>query len=584
MANCNYAVSPTAVLTAATASENNTFGIATAIGCAWTATANANWVNITGGAASNGNGTVTYSLQANPSNTNARLGTITAGGQTFTIRQPAANQPCLPVGGGLLNWYRGEGHLLDSIGANDANGNNDYIQDGRIGQAFNFNGASSVSVERRIAENFTIEFWLRTPSAGGGSETDWAQGAGLVANDDFGVSLGNGKILFGVGNTTLASANTINDNQWHHVAATRNRTSGIMRLYIDGNLEPNTATGGTQILNGAAQLIFGRRGTNGAFYTGGLDEVKIFENELDDNQATASFNGCGNALPRLAINNRTVPEGDPNPNGELDRVAFTVNLSSPVDFDVAVNYTTKADTAIEGVDFVGSSGTVYIPAGQTSATIFVPIISNDNAEPDRSFEVILFDSLNASIDDDEGIGTIIDDDAPCDFSLGAAGANLSATASNGNIFSVSGQSGCVWTASGSDNWITVANGSTANGTGTVTYSVAANAGLARSGFIIVAGKIFQINQAASPNATAFITGRIFTGNGRAVSKALVTLTNEAGDIFYSPANPFGYYRFDNVRAGQTVTVSVRSKQFVFLPQTVNVNTNYGDLNFFASSQ
>ncbi len=54
--------------------------------CAWTAGSNAPWIMITGGAASDRDGTLAYSVQANAS-AQARTGTIRVGNQTFTVNQ-----------------------------------------------------------------------------------------------------------------------------------------------------------------------------------------------------------------------------------------------------------------------------------------------------------------------------------------------------------------------------------------------------------------------------------------------------------------------------------------------------------------
>jgi len=54
-------------------------------GCAWSATSNAPWLSITSGANGSGNGRVQYSVAA--TNSTARSGTLTIGGQTFTLSQ-----------------------------------------------------------------------------------------------------------------------------------------------------------------------------------------------------------------------------------------------------------------------------------------------------------------------------------------------------------------------------------------------------------------------------------------------------------------------------------------------------------------
>ena len=60
----------------------------TATGCAWTATSSDAWIAVTPGSGT-GNGTVNYSVAANP-NGSARTGTLTVAGQTFTVTQQAA--------------------------------------------------------------------------------------------------------------------------------------------------------------------------------------------------------------------------------------------------------------------------------------------------------------------------------------------------------------------------------------------------------------------------------------------------------------------------------------------------------------
>jgi hypothetical protein len=54
--------------------------------CTWTAVSNDAWITITGGASANRDGTLSYSVQANPL-APSRSGTIRIGNQTFTVNQ-----------------------------------------------------------------------------------------------------------------------------------------------------------------------------------------------------------------------------------------------------------------------------------------------------------------------------------------------------------------------------------------------------------------------------------------------------------------------------------------------------------------
>lgn len=570
VANCNYVLNPTNAQLAAAASADNTFGVATAAGCQWTAATNANWINITGGANGTGNGTVTYSLAANTGA--ARNGTITVQGQNFAITQAAGDQPCTPVTGGLLNWYRAENNALDArSGNNGAVGGNLGYGGGNPGQGMIFNGTdSAVTIQRQISDNFTIEFWmLAEPDVTGGTiETDWTQGMGLVgtANNDFGVSLGNGRILFGVGNVTIASRDAVNDGFWYHVVATRNKETGAMRLYIDGgNGGPTTGTGGTQTLDGSGQLIFGRRGQNGAFFRGSLDEIKIYTDEFSDDQARAAFRGCAAGEARMAIENQTVAEGNPGQNN-LSYAAFTVRLSQPSEEEICVHYFTEDLTAIEGVDYVGGYGAIAIQPGETVGTIFIPILTDTSDEPDRAFLVRLYDPINGSISDDEGVGTILDDDTPCQVSLSSKLAELSSAASAGNAFSVNIPAGCAWSASTSDSWISIVGNPGGTESGTITFSVAANRGFARAGTIAAAGQAFTVNQAAAP-ILASISGKVAAQSGVGIRNAEITLTDQTGNRRTTSTTSSGHYRFTDVPPGQTYVISVFARRYTFSPST-----------------
>jgi hypothetical protein len=76
-------------------------------------------------------------------------------------------------------------------------------------------------------------------------------------------------------------------------------------------------------------------------------------------------------------------------------------------------------------------------------------------------------------------------------------------------------------------------------------------------------------------------GRIMTAGGYGVAKATVQITLANGETRYTLTTPFGYYRFDEIEADQTVTVSVISKQFQFTPQTVTLSNNLTNVDFMA---
>jgi hypothetical protein len=110
--------------------------------------------------------------------------------------------------------------------------------------------------------------------------------------------------------------------------------------------------------------------------------------------------------PRVSIADAIGDEG----NSGTTPLNFTVRLSAAYDRDVTVNFSTQDGNAIAGADYQATSGSVTIPAGDTSKAIQVPVIGDRIAESDTYFFVNLQPGSNAIIADGQAFGTIIDDE------------------------------------------------------------------------------------------------------------------------------------------------------------------------------
>jgi hypothetical protein len=82
-------------------------------------------------------------------------------------------------------------------------------------------------------------------------------------------------------------------------------------------------------------------------------------------------------------------------------------------------------------------------------------------------------------------------------------------------------------------------------------------------------------------ASASVSGRILTADGRGVSNAVVTITDSSGVARRVITGPFGYYRFDDVRVGETYVLDVTAKRYQFTPRTVSVLDELTDVDFIA---
>ena len=63
--------------------------------------------------------------------------------------------------------------------------------------------------------------------------------------------------------------------------------------------------------------------------------------------------------------------------------------------------------------------------------------------------------------------------------------------------------------------------------------------------------------------------------------ATVILTDSNGNTRATRTGSFGYYRFDEVEAGQTYIFNVSSRRYSFAPQVVTVTEDLTELNFTA---
>ena len=140
-----------------------------------------------------------------------------------------------------------------------------------------------------------------------------------------------------------------------------------------------------------------------------LDETFFVNLTSAVNASIADAQGIGTIVDdegavTLSINDLSVDESSGTAN-------FTVTLSAASGQDISVTAATANDTATAGADYAAVSATVLnIAAGATTASFSVPILPDTLDELDETFFVNLTAAVNASIADNQGLGTIIDDD------------------------------------------------------------------------------------------------------------------------------------------------------------------------------
>lgn len=136
----------------------------------------------------------------------------------------------------------------------------------------------------------------------------------------------------------------------------------------------------------------------------------------------------------------------------------------------------------------------------------------------------------------------------------------------------------------------IAGGGSSNSTGG-NFTIAGTIGQAAAGIrssapgLSLQNGFWTAAPLAPTAATVSIGGRVLTAAGNGIGKVQVTLTDGSGVSRTILTGGFGYYRFDEITAGQTVVISVRAKRFTFAQPTVvlNVAEELSEIDFIAAN-
>lgn len=108
----------------------------------------------------------------------------------------------------------------------------------------------------------------------------------------------------------------------------------------------------------------------------------------------------------LTINDVSKTEG----NSGTTSYVFTVKLSTPNSEVVTVDFATENGTATSASDYTSTSGTLTFQPGETSKSITVSVGGDLDIENNETFAVRLSNAERATISDNLGLGTIVNND------------------------------------------------------------------------------------------------------------------------------------------------------------------------------
>jgi len=254
----------------------------------------------------------------------------------------------------------------------------------------------------------------------------------------------------------------------------------------------------------------------------------------------AGSTGTGNGSVTFAVTPNTGParSGTASVAGQFvtfnqaESAAQTQPVCSPTinpgaaSMAASAGSTTVAVTAPSGCSWTVASQAAWITvtsgaSGAGSAGVTFSIAANPGAAR----------SGNVSI---AGQMFTVNQSANCSYSINPVTAAIGSGGGAGPPVAVTAAAGCAWTSTSNAAWISVTSGAAGAGNGSVTFTVAANAGASRAGTVTIAGQTLTVNQAAScsysinPSSASI---KADGGNGPAV-----TVTAAAGCSWTAASN------------------------------------------------
>jgi subtilisin-like proprotein convertase family protein len=224
------------------------------------------------------------------------------------VRNQSSTLISTPPLSGMVGWWPGDGNANDIVAGNNGVTQNIGYTNGVVGQAFacdpenypygTYTGVQIPDSPAYVLTNaLTIEGWIRP--RGDGYIIFW-RGDNRPGLDPYVLSMqGNHDLLFYIedelGNYDSVGTN-LDYNVWYHVAATWDGDTGIMKLYVNGQLADQKVTllRPFGVLNAGESPGVGignlNDGGNNFPFQGDIDEISLYNRALSAAEVQSIYN------------------------------------------------------------------------------------------------------------------------------------------------------------------------------------------------------------------------------------------------------------------------------------------------------
>jgi hypothetical protein len=434
---------------------------------------NASWITTT--SSGSGNGTVSYAVAGNAGS--ARSGTITVGGQTFTVSQSAGGGGCPSTTISLGQTINGTLTTSDCI----FSGTTRYVD------VYSFSGTTGQQIA--VAMNSSIfDTYLYLLDAS--NQT--------IAQDDDGGGGTNSRIPTTSGFFTLPGTGIYTIYATSFSADGTTGSTGAYAITLS-NMSCSYA------LNPTSQSFGSSGGSNNVSVTAGSGCAWTAVSNSSFITITSGSSGSGNGTVSYSVSSNSSTS---QRTGTMTIAGQTFNVTQS---GSSCNYSIFPTSQSFGS--VGESNNVSVTAGSGCAWTAVSnnsfITINSGSSGSGNGTVSYSVSSNSSTSQRAGTMTIAgqtfnvtQSGSSCSYSLFPTSQSFGSSGGSNSV-TVTAGAGCAWTAVSNSSFITITSGSSGSGNGNVNYSVASNIGSSqRDGTLTIAGQTFTVNQDPSNGGMA----------------------------------------------------------------------------------
>jgi hypothetical protein len=193
---------------------------------------------------------------------------------------------------GLMAYYPFNGNANDDSG----NGHNGTVygatlttdRKGNPNKAYSFDGSDYIDTSNfsNITSNFSISLWINWVAGNNMGILQKGTGTG----GDFHLILYNKEVYFrinGLNKEVISTTGNMDNGMWRHIVAIFTETQ--LKLIID-NSNINISSAAVSLNNNYTSITFGRYYSPSFYLTGLLDDIRIYNRVLTDQEITALYN------------------------------------------------------------------------------------------------------------------------------------------------------------------------------------------------------------------------------------------------------------------------------------------------------